>query len=491
MAESSVGEEESMEKGLLGKERNGFFGEIFDEVKLLGYIAGPMVTVTLSQYFLQVISIMMVGHLGELVLSSTAITISFCAVTGFSVIYGMASALETLSGQAYGAKQYRRLGIQTNTAILTLTLVCIPLSLMWSYLEKILVFMGQNPLISREAGKFSLWLIPALFAYAILQPLIRYFQTQSIIYPLLLSSCASICCHIPLCWALVFKSRLGHFGAALSIGISYWLNVSLLVLYMKFSPACESTRVSIFSNLFQGFGEFLWFAIPSSFMICLEWWSFELLTLLSGFLPNPQLETSVLSVCLSTLITLFTIPEGLGAAASTRVSNELGAGKPRAARFAVHVVMSLAVLEALIVSSALFLGRNAFGYVFSNEKEVVHYVTNMAPLVCATVILNCLHGVLSGIARGCGWQDLGAFVNLGSYYLFGIPVAAALGFWLNMRGKGLWIGIFSGCLLQTCLLSVITICINWEKQAIMARKRIFEEKSVEDNNGLSEHSSLY
>jgi hypothetical protein len=28
----------------------------------------------------------------------------------------------------------------------------------------------------------------------------------------------------------------------------------------------------------------------------LEWWSFELLVLLSGLLPNPKLETSVLSI---------------------------------------------------------------------------------------------------------------------------------------------------------------------------------------------------
>ncbi|CAL0301509.1 unnamed protein product [Lupinus luteus] len=52
----------------------------------------------------------------------------------------------------------------------------------------------------------------------------------------------------------------------------------------------------------------------------LEMWSFEMVVLLSGLLPNPKLETSVLSIC-------------------TRVSNELGAGHPRAARLAVCVVM--------------------------------------------------------------------------------------------------------------------------------------------------------
>ncbi|PON35431.1 Multi antimicrobial extrusion protein [Trema orientale] len=472
-----------MEEGFLAKEReerDGLsgatrFGGFVQEVKLLGYIAGPMVAVNLSHYFLQVISIMVVGHLGKLYLSSTAIAISFGAVSGFSLLFGMASALETLCGQAYGAKQYQKLGIQTNTAIFSLIIVCLPLSLMWIYVGKILVFMGQDPVISTEAGQFLLWLIPALFAYATLQPLVRYFQSQSLTSPLLVSSCVSICCHVPLCWTLVFKSGLEHRGAALSIGISYWLNVILLYLYMIFSPTCESTRVPIFTELFQGFGEFLRFAIPSAAMICFEWWSFELLTLLSGFLPNPQLETSVLSVCLSTITTLYTIPEGLGAAGSTRVSNELGAGNPKAARLAAGAIMFLAVSHAIFITSILFAGRSAFGYIFSSEKEVVDYVTSMTPLVCLSLVFDSLHATLSGIARGCGWQDLGAFVNLGAYYLVGIPAAVALGFWLDLRGKGLWIGILVGASLQTFLLSLITICTNWEKKARMARERLLEE----------------
>ena len=62
------------------------FGE---EMKRVGYLAGPMINVTLSQYFLQIISMMMVGHLGKLVLSSTAIAISLCAVSGFSLIVSL------------------------------------------------------------------------------------------------------------------------------------------------------------------------------------------------------------------------------------------------------------------------------------------------------------------------------------------------------------------------------------------------------------------
>lgn len=72
--------------------------------------------------------------------------------------------------------------------------------------------------------------------------------------------------------------------------------------------------------------------------------------------------------------------------------------------------------------------------------------------------------VISGVARGCGWQHIGAYVNLGAFYLCGIPVAAALGFLTRLRGRGLWIGIQTGAFIQTILLSIITSCTNWEKQ---------------------------
>jgi MATE family multidrug resistance protein len=69
----------------------------------------------------------------------------------------------------------------------------------------------------------------------------------------------------------------------------------------------------------------------------------------------------------------------------------------------------------------------------------------------------------SGIARGCGWQHLGAYVNLGSFYLVGIPTAVLLGFVLKMEGKGLWIGISCGSIVQFLLLAIIAFFSNWQK----------------------------
>ncbi|KAI3926223.1 hypothetical protein MKW98_028359 [Papaver atlanticum] len=51
-------------------------------------------------------------------------------------------------------------------------------------------------------------------------------------------------------------------------------------------------HTSLTKEAFQGCREFLCISVPSAVMICLQWWSFELLILLSGLLPKAQLETS-------------------------------------------------------------------------------------------------------------------------------------------------------------------------------------------------------
>lgn len=55
-------------------------------MKKVSYMAAPMVAVSVSTYLLQVISMVMAGHLDELSLSSVAIATSLTNVTGFSLL---------------------------------------------------------------------------------------------------------------------------------------------------------------------------------------------------------------------------------------------------------------------------------------------------------------------------------------------------------------------------------------------------------------------
>ncbi|XP_039000977.1 protein DETOXIFICATION 3-like [Hibiscus syriacus] len=178
----------------------------------------------------------------------------------------------------------------------------------WIFLDNLLVSLGQNPEIAVEAGRYAIWLIPALLAHPILQSLIRYLQCQSLVLPMFLSSSTAVLLHISLCWILTHKTSMGMTGAALSTGLALWFNVILLVIYMRYSSACEKSRAFIFKDVLSCVKEIFSYGVPSAAMIFLEWWSFELLIMLSGLLPDSMLETTVLSICMTITALHFFVP---------------------------------------------------------------------------------------------------------------------------------------------------------------------------------------
>lgn len=445
------------------------WGEITKQLS----IAGPMVCVALLQYLVIVVSVMFVGHLGDLELASASIATSCAGVTGTTLILGLATALETLCGQAYGAKQYHMLGIYVQRAVFVLYLVALPIAVVWWNMDSVLLFLGQDPAISKLAGVYARYMIPMIFAVATLQPLVKFLQTQSLVLPMAMFSVTTLVLHVPLCYTLIYTLNWGFRGAAIASSISNWLNVLWHALYVHFSPSCTRTWTSFSTEAFNDVPSFVKLAIPSALMVCLEYWSFQILVLLSGLLPNPQVETSAFAICLTTTAVLYMIPFGIGAAVSTRVGNELGAGRPQAAKGAATVAVSIGVFEGVVMATGLYLGRDIWGKAYTHEQEVVEYVARSIPLLSIMHVMDAMQGVLSGVARGCGWQAFGAAANLGAYYLVGLPAAIVFAFVYDLKGRGLWVGLIMGVTTQAFALAVMAFATNWQQQAEEALIRVY------------------
>ncbi|KAM2657947.1 hypothetical protein EV1_013261 [Malus domestica] len=268
--------------------------------------------------------------------------------------------------------------------------------------------------------------------------------------------------HLFICWLLVYKTSLGCRGAAMANCIAYWINALLLFLYFRVSLSCKHRWTGFSKEAFHGISSFLKLSIPSAIMISLEMWCFEMMVLLSRLLPNPMLETSVLSISLNTSALTYMIPLGLGGAA--RVSNEFGARRPRLARPATFVTLFMVATEGIVAVAVIILGQKVWGYCSTTKKEVVDYVGEILPWVAISHFIDGIQSVLSGVIRGGGQQKIGAYVNLGAYYQMGIPTAVLLAFVLDIGGKGLWIGITVALFVQALCLSIIITCTDWEKE---------------------------
>ncbi|KAK1405130.1 MATE efflux family protein ALF5 [Heracleum sosnowskyi] len=376
----------------------------------------------------------------QLQLASSNLANSWATVTGFSFMVGLSGALETLCGQGYGAKMYRMLGIYLQAScIISILFSCI-ISALWIYTEPILGLLHQDPEISKAASLYIMYLIPGLFAYGIT-------------------------------YALVYWTSLGFIGAPLAASISLWISVLMLASYVLYAKKFKRTWEGFsWESSYYVFGN-LKLAIPSAAMVCLEYWAFELLVLLAGIMPNADVTTSLIAMCVNTEAVAYMFTYGLSASASTRVSNELGAGNPDKAKHAMKVTLKLSLILAVAVVLALGFGHDIWAASFSDSSTIIEEFASVTPLLVISIVVDSFQGILSGVARGCGWQHLAVYINLAMFYLIGMPIAVLLGFKLKLYAKGLWLGLICGLTCQAGSLLLLTRFGAWNKMELNGSMR--------------------
>ena len=82
--------------------------------------------------------------------------------------------------------------------------------------------------------------------------------------------------------------------------------------------------------------------------------------------------------------------------ASVRVSNELGAGHPRVAKFSVFVVNGTSILISIVFSAIVLIFRVELSQAFTSDSEVIEAVSDLTPLLAISVFLNGIQPILSG-----------------------------------------------------------------------------------------------
>ncbi|CAH9121175.1 unnamed protein product [Cuscuta epithymum] len=444
------------------------------ELKLLFYLAAPAVVVYMINYVMSMSTQIISGHLGNLELAAASLGNTGIQVFAYGLMLGMGSAVETLCGQAFGGGKYEMLGIYLQRSTVLLTITGVFLSVAYIFSERILVFLGQAPDIASAASLFVYGLIPQIFAYAINFPIQKFLQAQSIVTPSAYISAVTLVVHVMVSWVAVYKLGLGLVGASLVLSLSWWVVVIAQFVYIVKSEKCRKTWTGFSIQAFSSLWGFFKLSAASAVMLCLETWYFQVLVLLAGLLENPELALDALSICMTISGWVFMISVGLNAAASVRVSNELGAGHPKSAAFSVVVVNVISFIISVIAAIVVMALRDVISYAFTEGEAVANVVSDLTPLLAVTLLLNGIQPVLSGVAVGCGWQTFVAYVNVGCYYIVGVPVGSVLGFYFKLGAKGLWSGMIGGTVMQTIILLWVTFRTDWTKEVAAAQKRLHQ-----------------
>ncbi|VVB11818.1 unnamed protein product [Arabis nemorensis] len=449
----------------------GMKEKVWIESKKLWIVAAPAIFTRFSTFGVSLISQAFIGHLGPIELAAYSITFTVLLRFSNGILLGMASALETLCGQAYGAKQYHMLGIYLQRSWIVLTGCTICLMPVYIFSGPILLALGQEERIVRVARIIALWVIGINFSFVPSFTCQMFLQAQSKNKIIAYVAAVSLAVHIFLSWLLMVHFDFGITGAMTSTMVAFWLPNIAQLLFVT-CGGCKDTWRGFSMLAFKDLWPVFKLSLSSGGMLCLELWYNSILVLLTGNLKNAEVALDALAICININGMEMMIALGFLAAASVRVSNELGRGNAKGAKFATltSVFTSLSIGTFLFFVFLFLRGR--VSYIFTSSEAVAAEVANLSPLLAFSILMNSVQPVLSGVAVGAGWQKYVTYVNLACYYLVGIPCGVFLGYVVGLEVKGVWIGMLFGVFVQTCVLSIMTLRTDWDQQVSTSLKSL-------------------
>ncbi|XP_010442364.1 PREDICTED: protein DETOXIFICATION 55-like [Camelina sativa] len=459
--------------------------EVVEEMKRIWDISFPVAAMSILNYLKNMTSVVCMGRLGSLELAGGALAVGFTNITGYSVLSGLATGMEPLCGQAIGSKNPSLASLTLKRTILLLLLASLPISLLWLNLTPLMLMLRQQHDITRVASLYCTFSLPDLLANSFLHPLRIYLRCKGTTWPLMWCTLVSVLLHLPITAFFTFYVSLGVAGVAVSSFLTNFISLSLLLcyIYLENNNDNENDKTSskslcldtplMLSGLRDPGEDEVWttlvkFAVPSCMAVCLEWWWYEFMTVLAGYLPEPKVALATAAIVIQTTSLMYTIPTALSAAVSTRVSNELGAGRPEKARTAATVAVGAALAVSVFGLVGTTVGRDAWGRVFTADGVVLELTAAVLPVIGACELANCPQTISCGILRGSARPRVGAKINFYAFYVVGAPVAVVLAFVSGLGFMGLCYGLLGAQL--ACAISILTVVYNtdWNKESLKA-----------------------
>lgn len=442
-----------------------------DEVWTILKASLPLVTTFFLQFSLTIVSIFSVGRIGKNELASVSLAIMTFNVS-VSVFNGMATCLDTLCSQAYGAKRYDLVGIYFQRCTCMIIVASIPLVLIWCFSSHLFLLIVQDRQLALLAEKFLRGMSFGVPGYIVFETGKRFLQAQGNFvggqYCLFIAAPTNILLNYLLVWNE--KLSIGLLGAPLATSISYWLMSIMLLCYIKFIDGKQCWYGLNIREAFRGWNTMLALALNGTAMMLSEFIAFEILTLSVSRLGTSSLAAQSIASSLATL--LFQIPFGISVAASTRIAYYVGAGSIAMAKIANRLTLLLALAVGFLSFSIVFIFKTEIVHIFTDDEEVAKYATVAVGILGINQIFDCPNVLLAGCLRGQGHQHIGSALNIFIYYVIAVPLALYLAFDAGLGLKGLWIGIGVGVFVLAMSEGYFVLLkSDWSQILLEARKR--------------------
>lgn len=427
-----------------------------DEFRALVRLALPLAGANFGQMLLGAVDTAVVGRLGAVELGAAGLgnSLFFCvSILGMGVMMG----LDPLVSQAHGAQEHAQARRTLWQGVWLALIGTIPLGIGILALSTQLERLGidsQAANLTRDYLGARLW---GLLPFLLFAALRSYLQSVGRATPMFYAALIANLINLPVSWLLVFGDagltrlglpalgvpELGVAGAGYTSAFCTLLQLLVLILAVRGVSVPDTSASERFRRPERVLMKrALRLGLPIGFTLLAEVGIFSLTNVAMGNLGQTALAAHQVAITLASAT--FMIPLGIGAAASVRVGQAVGARDDAGVRRAGLCALAAGVGFMSLGALAFWTLPGPLSRIITDQDEVVRAAVPLLLVAAVFQIFDGSQAVLAGALRGAGDTTLPLVLNLAGYYLVGTPVGLGLAFLAGHGAVGLWWGLSSG-----------------------------------------------
>jgi len=437
------------------------------ELRDMAMLAIPVVLAELGWMSMMVVDTIMLGRLGPAAIGAAGVGGS--AFYSFGIFgLGLLLGLDTLVSQSYGAGNREDCHHSLSQGVYLALFLTVPLTVLFAAMPPMFYALRINPEVSALAGPFVVtlgWGTLPLLLYGAFR---RYLQGIGHVRPVMFVLISANLVNWFFNWLLIE----GHWGFPALRVVGSALSTCLARVYMALALALfiwwyERGIEPGFGNLlrrpdFQRIKLLLRIGLPAATQILLEISSFGAAAVLAGRLTASALAAH--QIALNSAAVTYMVPLGISSAAAVAVGQAIGRGEPGQARKSGYVALGLSCVFMSCSALAFLLFPRPILQVYTNDATVLNLGTGLLAIAALFQLFDGVQTVTTGALRGLGNTRTPMLVNLGGYWVCGLPIGYLLCFNWHYGVFGLWIGL---CLALIVIAAILLEAWRRESNALL------------------------
>lgn len=425
-------------------------------------LAWPLILSNLTMAGIQATDVVLMGWLGARPLAAAALGLNL--TFAFTLIcLGLVTASSPMMATALGARlrsvqDVRRTFRQSFWMVATLTL---PLWLILWNAEPLILQLGQEPALARDAAIFLHGYMWSIFPFLLFQAMRNFVAALERPGWVLAISLAAIPLNFLLGYGLIFGKfglpEWGLFGGGIASSIVWALQALLLGLVI--STDRQFRRFHLFGRFWRPdwprFRNMWRIGLPIGLAMGFEGGVFSAAAYLMGLIDAQSVAAHAVALQIAALS--FMVPWGLSQAATVRVGRYLGEGDRvgvgRAGWSAWWLGVGFMALMAIVIWS---FPRELITIFLEDVPENAHVISLGISFLAIAAIFQVADGaqvVGAGMLRGLHDTRVPMIFTFIGYWAIGIGAGAWLAFERGWKGQGIWTGLAIGLIIVAFLMA--------------------------------------